>query len=90
MLFATPKPIVPPEQRFIACHPERRAEWYCQECCRDLSHHAGVLFRYDGYYSAWRCEKCGEVWVDERSNPFVELNEKLDRLLSRIEYDEDW
>ena len=57
---------------------------WCSVCFENTEQAQGIAVDKWGIYAATRCTKCGDIYVGPESNPFEEINRKLDKLMSWV------
>ena len=68
---------------FFASYPEDKERGLCHNCYEDSDHYNGVTITKYGIAAARLCLNCGNIqYADESNNPFTDINDKLNKLLS--------
>jgi len=67
---------------FTSTEPYDDEMAWCGSCLENTVRVRGIAVDKWGVYAATRCTKCGDIYVGPESNPFEEINRKLDKLMS--------
>ena len=68
---------------FFASYPKEKERRLCLGCYEESDHLNGVTITKYGIDAARICLNCDNIqYADKSNNPFTDINDKLDKLLS--------